>query len=256
MQAALKDLSSNRHSTPSFAVCQRVLHACHDIIFGDPFPPQTSPYGTLSLPSKSHFLRRKVKHNAEPVMVGIGMVLAGAPAMPQITQVIGRVAVEQGRVEGSSNDYKSVLSLDDDLAFVNQGHQSLIEEDQDEEDSPDSERAYTPVFATQRTNPSTATLPNLLAHWTTVKASQTVPALPLYLRPMRASEDPFGQLEGDVSIPYSSSPSICSSRLNLTSATVRRADTILAACDTQTQVHILRSHYCRSEVRKRSPEII
>ena len=254
MQATLKDLSSNRHSTPSFAVCQRVLHACHDIIFGDPFPPQTSPYGTLSLPSKPRFSRRKVKHNVEPAMIGIGMVLAGAPAMPQITQVIGRVAVEQGRAEGSSNDYKSILGPDDDLTYVNQ--ESFIEEDQDEEDSPDSEGAHTPVFATQRTNPSTATLPNLLAHRKTVKASQTVPALPLRVRPMRASEDPLGQFEGDVSIAYSSSPSICSSRPNLTSATIRRADTILAACDTQTQIHILRSHYCRSEVRKRSPEIV
>ena len=254
MQAALKDLSSNRHSTPSFAVCQRVLHACHNIIFGDPFSSQTSPYGTLGLPSKLRFSRHKVKQNAEPAMIGIGMVLAGAPAMPQITQVIGRVAVEQGRAEESSNDYKSALGSDDDLAFVNQ--ESYIEEDQDEDDSPDSERAQTPVFATQRTNPSTATLPDLLAHRMTVKASQTVPALPLHLRPMRASEDPFGQFEGDVSIAYSSSPSICSSRPNLNSATVRRADTILAACDTQTQVHILRSHYCRSEVRERSSKII
>lgn len=45
MQTALRDLSATRQSNPRpFQICQRVLHRCHEIIFGDPPEPSTSPY--------------------------------------------------------------------------------------------------------------------------------------------------------------------------------------------------------------------
>ncbi|KAI0375002.1 kinase-like protein [Pilatotrama ljubarskyi] len=60
MQAYLKDLSEPRSNPVSFLICQRVLHECHEIIFGD-LPGQSSvPYSSLSLPSQLRHLRRKM----------------------------------------------------------------------------------------------------------------------------------------------------------------------------------------------------
>jgi hypothetical protein len=249
MQAALKDISSHGHNTPSFAVCQRVLHACHEIIFGDP-APHASPYGQLSLPSKSRFSRRKVKQNLEPAIIGIGMVLAGTPAIPQLTQIMGQVALEQGRIEESSNAFRGFSTEEENIASGSQNHQNFSEEDQEEDDSPDSDDTHTPAVAVRIPNASTMTLPNLPTR-RTVKAAQTVPALPLHLgsiRRSRSSQDPFGQLDSDVSIPYSSSPSIYSARPSIPSATMSRGDALLGTYDPQTQAQLLRGHYCRSEV--------
>ncbi|KAJ9096017.1 hypothetical protein QFC21_005381 [Naganishia friedmannii] len=53
MQTALKDLiaqqgrkqsAKRNHVATSFQICQRVLHRCHEIIFGDPPEQSTSPY--------------------------------------------------------------------------------------------------------------------------------------------------------------------------------------------------------------------
>jgi hypothetical protein len=86
----------------------------------------------------------------------------------------------------------------------------------------------------------------------TVAAAQTVPALHLHLRTIQrsqASEDPLGQLDTDrVAIPYLSSPSISSARAAPPSASVNLADALLETYDKESQLQLLRSHYCRSEV--------
>lgn len=254
MQATLKDLSPRTHDSPSFAICQRVLHMCHEIIFGDPPAPNTSPYVTLNVPSLSRFSRRKVKHNAEPAIIGIGMVLAGAPALPQLTDIMGHVAIEQGRVEETVHQFISVEAQDEEIArglTPSETQQVLQLGDEDpDEGSPNSDETHSP--APNLLLARVTSLPKLARHQ--VRAAQTVPALPLHLRSTqksRASEDPLGQLDGDhVSIPYSSSPSISSARPSLRSATISRADALLETYDLQSQVHLLRSHYCHSEVRE------
>ncbi|RDB21050.1 Phosphatidylinositol 4-kinase PIK1alpha [Hypsizygus marmoreus] len=256
MQAALKDISSHGHISPSFAICQRVLHMCHEIIFGDPPLPTTSPYVTLNLPTPSRFARRKVKHNAEPAMVGIGLVLAGAPGMPRLTQIMGEVAIEQGRAEESLNQFRSVESQEDDIArglSPSQNHQVIVaepEEEQDDDSSPDIDESQPTI---QAPHIEAAPRPGSLARRRTVGAAQTVPALPLHLRSIRrsrASEDPLGQLDTDpIAVPYLSSPSIYSARPAPRSATINRADALLETYDTQSQTQLLRSHYCRSEVQ-------
>ncbi|GHJ87912.1 hypothetical protein NliqN6_4314 [Naganishia liquefaciens] len=57
MQTALKDLIAQRQTNPvAFQVCQRVLHRCHEIIFGDPPEPSTSPYRSLPASPRGSYL--------------------------------------------------------------------------------------------------------------------------------------------------------------------------------------------------------
>ncbi|KAF8077933.1 kinase-like domain-containing protein [Lyophyllum atratum] len=244
MQAALKDLSSSGHGSQSFAICQRVLHMCHEIIFGDPPAPTPSPYVSLNLPSRSRFARRKVKHHLEPTLVGIGSILAGAPGMPRLTGIMGEVAIEQGRMEENIHTFRSVESQDDDIALGLSPSQVYREND----DSPDTDDTHVPHVPHIDDPPK----PGTSGRRRTVGAAQTVPALPLHLRNIRrsrASEDPLGQLDAGINVPYLSSPSITSARPTPRSAAVNPADTLLGTYDTQSQVQLLRGHYCRSEVQ-------
>ncbi|KAF5380809.1 hypothetical protein D9615_003968 [Tricholomella constricta] len=253
MQAALKDLSSSGHDSQSFAICQRVLHMCHEIIFGDPPAPTPAPYVSLNLPPQSRFARRKVKHHLEPALVGIGLVLAGAPSMPQLTGIMGQVAVEQGRMEENTHEFRSVESQEDDIALGLSPSQAFqhnaVDDDQDDDESPNSDDTH----AAPALRIDDAPKPGTFTRRQTIGAAQTVPALPLHLRNIRrsrASEDPLGQLDADhVTIPYSSSPSIPSARPMPRSATISRADALLETYNKQSQEQLLRGHYCRSEVQ-------
>ncbi|KAF9464718.1 kinase-like protein [Collybia nuda] len=253
MQASIKDLSTTTHNSPSFIICQRVLHQCHEIIFGDPPNPTTAPYASLNLPSQSRFARRKVKFNVEPTVVGIGLVLAGTPGMPLLTEEIGRVAIEQGRAE-EGNHYRSVESQDDDIVrglHPNQVIDDTGEDDQDEVDSPTTDESHHIITDLDATNNTMR--PGILARRQTIGASQTVPALPLHLRTIRrsrASEDPLGQLDSEPSAatPYLSTPSISLPRAPRPTP-LNFADDLLHEYDTESQAQLLRSHYCRSEVQ-------
>ncbi|KAJ7582694.1 kinase-like domain-containing protein [Mycena floridula] len=255
MQAALKDLASMnvRHDSHSFMLCQRLLHKCHEIIFRD-LPPTniSTPYSSMSLnvPFHARFTRRKIKHHYEPVIVGIGMVLAGAPALPQLNQVMGEVAVEQGRVEEEGAEFRSVESSVDDLASPAMSSADLFHE----EDTDDSEpETPAPDMTLPRSKITSTPIP---PHKRTslVIAAQTAPALPLHLRGIRRSrmsEDPLGQLDEPAQSPYQSSPSVSSYSRPAPprSASVNLADVMLQNYDQPTQMHLLRSHYCRSEVQ-------
>ncbi|KAG5634643.1 hypothetical protein H0H81_001281 [Sphagnurus paluster] len=245
MQAALKDISSSGHDSQSFAICQRVLHVCHEIIFSDPPAPTPAPYVSINLPPRSKLARRKVKHHLEPALVGIGLMWAGSPGMPQLTEIIGQVAIEQGRIEDNTHEFRSVESRDEDIALglspTQVYHRNNMDDDQDDEDSPDSDDAHgTPII-------SDVPVPGARSRRRTVGAAQTVPALPLHLRTMRrsrASEDPLGQLDADqVTIPYSSSPSISSARSTPSSATINRAGALLEIYDKVSQTQLLRGLY-------------
>ena len=120
MQAALRDLTPNRNSNPRpFLICQRVLHRCHQIIFGDPPEPSKSPYRSLPhSPTSStvslNGVKRlpaalglegdqiqsppvRVKPQVQAALVGMGTISAGAPGMPALTELVGQWALTQGR---------------------------------------------------------------------------------------------------------------------------------------------------------------
>lgn len=253
MQAALKDLSS-RPDSRSFLICQRLLHKCHEIIFRDlPATPISAPYSaiTLSLPFHSRFTRRKVKNHLEPAFVGIGMVLTSF-AMPLLTEIMGEVAIEQGRVEDDPKDLRSIDTGEEDIASPTITTTSHVSEaDSGEEHDELEPETPAPDLVLPKSNITSTPIPVTLR--STTPAAQTAPALPLHLRNIRRSrlsEDPLGQLDEPIQSPYQSSPSIASySRPPPRSASLNLADVILRTYDQPSQIYLLRSHYCRSEVQ-------
>ncbi|KAF7322989.1 Phosphatidylinositol 4-kinase [Mycena chlorophos] len=238
MQAALRDLSANR--TQSFFICQRVLHKCHEIIFSDP-PLAAAPYSGMNLPFQSRVLRRKVKPHFEPAVIGISMVLAGVPGLPQLTEIMGDVAIEQGRVEEDGIQLTSIENQDDDVAsFGSPSSAALSLEDEDED--PEEPNGQTSIQLGSRRH--------------TIEAAQTAPTLPLHFRNIRRSQqstDPLGQLDAEpVPTPYQSTPSLsgaASARFAPRSASTSMGDALLGNYDAASQGHLLRSHYCRSEIQ-------
>lgn len=256
MQASLKDLAPTRHDSRPFLMCQRILHKCHEIIFGDLPPSIGVPYSALRLPFQSRLTRRKVKYHVEPAIIGISVILAGVPALPQLTDIMGEVAIEQGRIDEEGKEFKSVESTNDDLvpgvspsistASIRDSGDDH-DDDMDESDIREPDRGMsTPNLILPHSHISS------IPRRPTIPGAQTAPALPLHLRGLRQSrlsDDPLGQLDTEqIQSPYQSSPSISSSRHPPRSASFNLADVILRTYDAPTQMHLLRGHYCRSEV--------
>jgi hypothetical protein len=249
MQASLKDLA-HKPESPSFHICQRVLHECHEIIFGDLPVPSSTPYSTLRVPFYSRFSRKKVKPLLQPAVVGMGMVLAGIPGLPKLTDVMGHVAIEQGRVDDMGSEVKSLQSMVPATApALSSSSQDQIEDDEDEENL---EFEQNPTSAPKNVvDQSSVVKPGRRM---TIGPSQTSPALSLHLaRKAKLSSDPFGQCDSQqpapVTAPFQSTPSIMSSRQHRAS-NLSEADVLLQKYDVQSQMHLLRSHFCQSEVRQ------
>jgi phosphatidylinositol 4-kinase B len=270
MQAALQDLAPTQHNTPSFVICQRVLHKCHEIIFGDLPPPATLPYASLNLPFQSRFTRKKVRPQVEPALVGVGMVLAGIPGMPKLTEVMGEVAIEQGRAQDAGQDAPRLANQDDDVVrgvTDVSGTDPTEDDDNDlDEESPgdDPVTVTSEESAAQRLHGTTEL--NSFGHRRleedstgrrqTISAAKTSPALPLHMRSVhkpRLSDDPLGQNDHSLPMrsvsPYQSTPAISSSLQQSQHSNIASgADFLLQKYDLQSQGHLLRSQYCRSEV--------
>ena len=240
MQASLKDLSTNPTSQ-SFQVCQRVLTQCHEIIFGDLPTPASSPYATLQVSFRSQFARRKVRPLVQPALIGLAMVLAGTPGLPQLTPIIGHVAIEQGRM---TEDGPEISDLERQLSQEPVNVPNTTNDDDDDDDAqlpPDSPREEEPVLHTSVVNRSRRK---------TVGPSQTTPILPMHLvaKP-RLSYDPFGQEDPQpTNSPSHSTPSLPPNRKHRPNAP-SQGETLLKKYDQRSQMQLLRSHFCRSEVR-------
>ncbi|KAF8894630.1 hypothetical protein BD779DRAFT_1502166 [Infundibulicybe gibba] len=249
MQAALKDLSSARHDSQSFVICQRVLHRCHEIIFSD-LPASTTPYASLSVPFRWKSSRRKIRPHAEPVLIGIGIMLAGIPGLPRLTEAMGEVIIEQGRIDEDGHELKSLEPDSDETGLPQIPAQP--EQPDAEDESGDDEELQNDQPGTNVTPQGEQSVrkPGGLTRRRTIGAAQTVPALPIYLREIRrsrASEDPLGQLDSEhITAPYQSSPSVSAAPL---AANPKVGDAFLAQFDHEFQTQFLRSHFCRSEVQ-------
>ncbi|PIL24090.1 hypothetical protein GSI_13842 [Ganoderma sinense ZZ0214-1] len=261
MQAFLKDLSAQHSSNASFLICQRILHECHEIIFGD-LP--SVPYLSLCPPASIGPSRKKVRPHVSPSMVGIGMVLAGVPGMPQLTEIMGPVAIEQGRVDELGQDIKSIERGEDDgsvvrsLSISSTADSGGDVEDDDSMDSPvpNAEQHSRETTGSGSSSQPASAIPKRMSRRQTVGA-QTSPALPLRLRETRKprlSEDPFGQEDSPparsatVTTPFQSTPSF-SSRHAYRPNSLPTADLLLQKYDFASQMHLLRGHFSRSEVQ-------
>lgn len=270
MQAALQDLSRTGTQTQSFVICQRVLHECHEVIFGDLPPPATVPYASLNIVSQLHSTRKKVRPHYEPALVGMGMILAGAPGLPQITEVIGDVAIEQGRVQGERHEPQRLTRQEDDTVRRVTPVSSTEEEDDDDDNDLDDDSAEgiesfevpNSRHSRQATDMDSFHHQTTSSHRKTISAARTSPALPLYMKNIqkpRLSDDPLGQNDPEPHAkspsPFQSSPSIPSSRFPNHSSTLSGADLLLQRYDLLAQNHLLRSQYCRSEVSRNIDKI-
>ncbi|RPD80177.1 kinase-like protein [Lentinus tigrinus ALCF2SS1-7] len=258
MQAYLKDLAQPGANPASFLICQRILHECHEIIFGD-LP--SAPYSSLSLPALFGPSRKKVKAHVQPALVGIGMVLAGVPGMSELTQVMGPVAVEQGRVDEEGQDIKSIERSEDDgtmVRSISAGSSVDPDDDADSVGSPALNEEQTTKRAPEQDHPPRplSSVSGRMSRRQTI-AAQTSPALPLHLRDIRTSrlsEDPFGQEDSPparaatIASPFQSTPSFAS-RHPYRPNSLPTADLLLQKYDFASQMYLLRSHYCRSEVQ-------
>ena len=314
MQAALRDLTPTRVTNPRpFAICQRVLHGCHEIIFGDPPEPSRSPYRSLPhsppasasvllSPSSVHARRTGVDEKARPgpvrvnqhvlpAMLGMGVMLAG-PGMKGLTDLAGEWAVLQGRKPRDDEDEGRARvevekggGADMPAARSITGRKASEEmETSDEEKTPSldprtrstSERGRAGELNNVQAIPITvnrshqaSTTPNLysppLLSTPVLSQHRSVSPSPS-LRPK--GEDPFSQ---EPSSPPQSGPSRPSTPPRLPhqpfhsvpellshSAVHRRREhndrqfpsgNLLAAYSIDAQRQLLRSHYCRTQVR-------
>jgi len=256
MQASLQDLSSSP-SSPSFQVCQRTLNKCHEIIFGDLPTPASSPYAGLDLPFHARFLRRKVKARVEPALFGLGLVLAGAPAMPKLTEIMGEVALQQGRADEDGSDLMSFETGDSDMA-PGSGKVTVNDSGDDDDNGSDrkNENDHASDFPDDATpdGPTASEKRTIVKRRRTIVAAQTSPAL-VHLQNIHRStlsEDPLDQLDSSpparVASPYQSSPSIPSTQHPFRQSTLNPGDSLLQRYDLDSQAHLLRSQYFRSEV--------
>ncbi|KAI0341619.1 kinase-like protein [Trametopsis cervina] len=267
MQAHLKDIPRPDHTSESFLICQRVLNQCHEMIYGD-LPASGTPYSIMNILSLPGIIRKKIKPNVNPALVGIGIVLAGVPGMPSLTTIMGEVAIEQGRFDDQGNDLRSLDNPEGIVRTLSESDRNKSQYDDGEDDLSDPEPAAEPTKgnSTQYEPSRSSTSP--LNDGSQVKSggrsrrqtvgAQTSPALPLHiknLRKPRLSEDPFGQNDADQSdpsslpSPFQSTPTFSASRHFRRPNSLTSAEVLLQKYDLSAQKYLLRSHYCRSEIQ-------
>jgi len=304
MQAALHDLTPTRETNPRpFLICQRVLHRCHEIIFGDPPEPSRSPYRSLphSSPNSTTALSTsksmrslfgpsnpdgavrspiRVNPHAAPSFVGMGAIIA-ATAMPGLRDLAGEWAVLQGRktydeggetrarVEVDKGGGADIPRERTNRKTVKQGYSS------DEDDTPKRGLRSAPVRGLSSPVPHPAsTAPDLsprpsIANDHSDLHSNTSPPTS---SPRIKGDDPFSQEASSAGpststnssspqtrhAPFSSVPELATSSQGHHASALRRLnpqdrtanpDSLLATYSLDAQRQLLRSHYCRSEVR-------
>ena len=301
MQAALHDLTPTRETNPRpFLICQRVLHRCHEIIFGDPPEPSRSPYRSLphsppnssaaliasktmrsllgvGSPDEAVRLPVRINPHAAPSLVGMGVIIS-AMGMPGLKDSAGEWAVLQGRrtwdeggetrarVEAEQGGGADAPRRETNRKLV----QQLGSNSSDEDDIPRDGPRSAPIRGHSSPYPHPAsTLPNLSPRSSIAEpgvSGQTPNS------PSLKGEDPFSQSAVSAGSntpptylsayprhnPSSSVPELATSSQGHQASALRRLnpqdrtanpDMLLAAYSLDAQRQLLRSHYCRSEVR-------
>ncbi|WVN86146.1 uncharacterized protein L203_101307 [Cryptococcus depauperatus CBS 7841] len=302
MQAALQDLISTRQSDPvPFAICQRVLHRCHSIIFGDPPQPSRSPYLALASSSTSALesssraatvgrsdyraMSTSINSHIPAALVGMGVILAGTPGMPSLVDVVGEWAVTQGQrsrndIDDGRDRVEANVGGGADVQPEKLERRTATSKEEENEESDGSDENVLPRLPTKSVVDFNVSIDREMG------PAQTAPSLyspslslnpPDHLTennfkkirtPRRKGSDPFGQLplpELEHEKKHSSTPPksthqpFCSvpdlySRPSAKNDLYSRnkppfADAILATYNLAAQRQLLKSHYCRSEVR-------
>lgn len=286
MQSALRDLTPTRTTNPGpFLICQRILSRCHEIIFGDTPEPSTSPYRSLGSSSTSTMKSRKsrqpkslrVNPHAAPALIGMGVMMA-SPGMSGLADLAGGWAVRQGRRPLDDDEGRSRVEVDkaggsdgrnlkaeSGLSPVNNGAGMGDEgDDSGEEDRYGTSMAGTGTPSTggllntpQLSGPS-ATSPNFYS-----PSSASGPNISRSTTPQPKGADPFSQLPPSTPTdagrsstntprhqPFHSVPEFSHNNGRLLPSDRSPApESLLASYSLDAQRQLLRSHYCRSEIR-------
>lgn len=290
MQTALHDLMPTRTTNPrAFNTCQRVLHKCHEILFGDPPEPSRSPYRSLSpspYPSSAVLGQTlnselyapateplvppaRVNPHAFSAIVGMSAMIAG-PGMPGLTGLVGEWAVLQGRKpidhEQESRSRVEVDRTGGADAPRDGKWDRMAGARQVESDGSDDEEGRRPLprraLSTGEALHTEPARPPLLPSHTSplIRANESAPAF--HPEADMRGRDPFGQGSGTppappprllpIHQPFHSVPELPSAGgLNRRGTPGRppSADNLLATYSLEAQRQLLKSHYCRSEIR-------
>ncbi|KAL5490504.1 PIK1 [Sanghuangporus weigelae] len=269
MQAHLRDLATRSKDSKSFLICQRILHRCHEIIFEDSPGLVAGPYSSMKVRSRKSMRRNRIKHHLQPAIIGMSCVLAGAPGLPTLTKTVGPVALEQGRVDDTEGNLRSVEPQDNEASVPSPSHNPVDQADadanEDEEEEKDDQE-QTAVGAQAMEDNEQVSLSNSEGRKGDLRfkaltqsqrlrlAVQTTPTLSILKDGLHHSidiEDPFGQLDTPSSnaLPYQSTPAVSTSKKSSQSGSADFVETLLQEYDNETQRHLLQSHYCHSEIQ-------
>jgi len=266
MQSALRDLTPTRTTNPGpFLICQRILSRCHEIIFGDTPEPSSSPYRSLgqSQSTKSKKTRQpkslRVNAHAAPALIGMGVMIA-SPGMSGLVDLAGGWAVRQGRRPLDDDEGRSRVEVDKAGGSDGRLNKGPEDDSGDEQAAgPSHNFTLTPPAGAPstplQTGPS-ATTPNLYSPATGSAISRST-------TPQPKGTDPFGQLSQTSTFemdrsetasprhqPFHSVPEF--SQVNGRYVSTDRPpapENLLASYSLDAQRQLLRSHYCRSEIR-------
>lgn len=257
MQASLRDFSSTNHNPESRLICQRTLLMCHELIFGEIPPPSASAYPglTFSFPHLPQFLRKKVKPRLHPALLGMSVMLASSPGLPALSRVMGEVAVEQGRLDQKGEDVKSLERYEDDLVRGKAVSSYDPPTQDDDVDSPSEDVEDEEVPGRRRASLEGVNLESSITgrqQHEVNRAVRTSPNLSLLERENRQprfSDDPLGQLDPITPPAVTQSvPSLPSVKHSRQSSPSNASEFLLNRYDFGAQIHLLRGHFCRSEV--------
>jgi phosphatidylinositol 4-kinase B len=227
---------------------------CHELIFGDIPPPAPSAYPGLSWPSLPQFLRKKVKPRPYPALIGMSMVFAGSPGLPALSKLMGEIAIEQGRIDRQGLDVKSLERNEDDLVQGRALPSYELPVEDDEVDSPSEDVEDVQVY-----NHPPVPLEGVKVESgitgrrqrdEMIRAVRTSPSLSLRKEEQlpRFSDDPLGQLDPVPPAVTQSVPSFPSIKQSHQRSPSSVSETLLNRYDFGSQINLLRSHFCRSEV--------
>jgi hypothetical protein len=255
MQASLRDFSSTNHNPEALLICQRTLLMCQELIFGEIPRPAASAYPGLSRQFLPPFLRKKVKPRLYPALIGMSVVFAGSPGLPALSRVMGEVAIEQGRIDRQGRDVKSLERYEDDLV---RGKAATPYERPIEDDEVDSPLEDAKDVDIPEHSPGPFDGVNLESgiagsqQREVIRAVRTSPDLSFPRKEERLprfSDDPLGQLDPITPSAITQSvPSFRAVKRSHQTSVSDASESLLKKYDFASQIHLLRCHFCRSEV--------
>jgi hypothetical protein len=234
-------------------VCQRVLKAVTQIIFDDPELHASRTGSLLPSPTFLKFRRGKVKPHFAPALVGIGCVVAGAPGLPQVTNIMGSIAVDQGRRIDTQVPDRSPIAIREETPLASSPDQpsppivSVEDEDENAEDDDAQEwdvEAYgrALIASRQEKQPNGLEIPIIGIPPRRKRVDESERSSSLTLPPFAASRRSWDVLPSPA-LRASHTPSRSLSRASVPLlSTTLHPDPVL-------QSFTLRSHYLHSELQ-------